>query len=620
MQQRRSDNYGTFSITVISASPGSHGDRGTARRHARRCLLAGCLAWPLASHAIGLGKLAGDVVIGESLQLEIPLTGTIDRPLGSECIEIRRSPDAVDPEYFPRDLVARFDSEAGTPRIILASGVAMRQPLVEFRIFVSCGYNLFHDYVLMATPRNPSAPAAPASALPAAATVVSAPVAASARLPDGIAGQNVVLDRDTTLQQLARRYFPGPLRQQRFMRWVVEANPQIFAGTGDNREFQHLPAGTSLLIPAIVPPRRPGDHQSSTAPAARQDRLMVGSGGSNARNLKQTVALIDQLTGMLEQQVAAQTTYNEKIRQLEMVADDLGKQLRAVQAEAAEREVRWQAERQAEKVAREQEAERAWWNLLAATLAGGIIGGGLLFALNRMFSRRQQVAENAIDLHPVVAVAESEVKPVAKPAANPIATPAAMPAKAIPLTEFGWDNDHPRQTTPSAGSSTQAVHIDFEFPLEDESSEALRETGDSAEAAIELANIMTAMGLTDSAAQTLVEHIRGNPHESLPQWLKLLEIHRMSGDRDEFERSAAELKQHYNVQPGDWNEPAATGRNCLEAYTHLTAQIVQLWPRSECLALLRALLLDNREGTRLGFPAAVAEEILLLIAILDSSQ
>jgi hypothetical protein len=144
--------------------------------------------------------------------------------------------------------------------------------------------------------------------------------------------------------------------------------------------------------------------------------------------------------------------------------------------------------------------------------------------------------------------------------------------------------------------------------------------GDPASAAIELANIMTSMGLTESAAQTLVEHIRENPRESLPQWLKLLEIHRLSGNRSEFERSAAELKQHFNVQPEEWNAPPGAGRSSLEAYPHIRSQIVKLWRKPECVKLLQALLLDNREGTRLGFPATVAEEILLMIAILNSSR
>ncbi|MBI4998753.1 MAG: hypothetical protein HZC22_18005 [Rhodocyclales bacterium] len=563
------------------------------------------LGWPLAGQAIGLGKLAGEAIIGEGLQLEIPLTGSIDRPLGSECVSVRRSPDAVDPEYFPRDLVARIDSQTGAARIVLTSRAAMRQPLVEFRIFVSCGYNLVHDYVLMPAPRSESAPVV---VQPAAAPAVAAPpVAAGRRLPDGIAGRNIVVARDTTLAQLARQHFPGPLRQQRFMRWVAEANPQYLAGP---QATQRIAAGTSLTIPATVPPRRPGDHQNSATPPAGKDRLVVGSGGSSARNLKQAVALIDQLTGMLEKQVAAQAAYSEKIQQLETVAGELGRQIKTLEAEAAKREARWQVERQAEKLAREQEAERAWWNLLAATLAGGMVGGGLLFALGRLFGRRQ-AGDDVIELHPDAAEAGAEPEPMPVAAA-----PAVKAPKAGPLTEFGWDDDSHHLP---AAPQPQPRRIDFELPI-DIGAAARQEPGDPANAAIELANIMTSMGLTESAAQTLVEHIRENPRESLPQWLKLLEIHRLSGNRSEFERSATELKQHFNVQPDEWNAPPAAGRNSLEAYPHIRSQVVKLWRKPECVTLLRSLLLDNREGTRLGFPAAVADEILLLVAILNSSR
>jgi hypothetical protein len=386
-----------------------------------------------------------------------------------------------------------------------------------------------------------------------------------------------VLDRDMTLEQLARQHFPGPLRQQRFMRWVVEANPQYFAGTAGTKRLQHLAAGTALVVPAGVPPRRPGDHQSSATPPASKDRLVVGSGGSSTRNLKQAVALIDQLTGMLEKQVAAQAAYSDKIQQLEAIAGELGKQIKTQEVEAAKREARWQAERQAEKLVREQDAERAWWNLLAATLAGGMVGGGLLFVLGRLFGRKQGDDDEVIDLHPAVAEAEPEPAAVVAP---PVVVRAAAPIKAAPLTEFGW-SDHPRQA-PAAATAPQ--HIDFEMPLS-MSPVAVEEPGDPANAAIELANIMTSMGLTESAAQTLVEHIRENPRESLAQWLKLLEIHRLSGNRSEFERSAAELKQHFNVAPDEWNAPPTAGRNCWWPSTR--SQIIKPWRKPDCLPLLR---------------------------------
>jgi pilus assembly protein FimV len=671
--QRNDNDYGTFFRDVISAmpiltkgAPRQPAVRPSIRHSASVLVAASATIWPLLCQAIGLGPLAGTALIGEPLRLEIPLTGSIDQPFGSECISVRRVHDAIDTEYFPRDLVARVDRQTATPRVVLESRSALRQPLVEFQVFVSCGFNLSHDYLLLPVPRKEPTPVAESAPAPAplavqsAATiasrsttpVVAAPtVAASTQLPDGIAGKNIVLDREMTLEQLARRQFPGPLRQQRFMRWVVEANPQYFVGAGKLRQHR-LPSGAALVIPDGVPPRRPGDHQGNltplgekiaaadgvtsqraspaqTTPADRgatradgaKDHLVVG-GGTSARNMKEAVALIDQLTGVMEKQVAAQTSYNDKIQQLEATVNDLGKQLKNLDAEAKQREAQWQAERQAEKAAREQEAEREWWKLLAAVVGGGLLVGGALVALKTLFARKEEPSDD-IGL----------VLPTDEPA------PAAVDeaAEAAPLTEFGWDDEPGHQPSPAAIQPARSAPtapmapaaapvaprppvqpIDFEFPTD--TSIAQAQVDDPAGAAIELANIMTSMGLTESAAQTLVEHIRENPRESLPQWLKLLEIHRMSGNRSEFERSASELRQHFNVQPDDWAPGGTAGRTSLESYPHIRAQVVKLWRRPECATLLRALLLDNREGTRVGFPLAVAEEILLLIAIQNSSK
>lgn len=625
----------------------------------------GLLVWPVASSALGLGVLAGEAIIGEALLLEVPLTGTPDRPLDSSCVSLRRVPDGLDPEYFPRDLVAQVDSQAGSPRLQISSRAAVRQPIVEFRVFVSCGHNLFRDYLVMAAPRgdstSPASPPSSASAappvarattagIPAASPAIVAPMVAPAtRLPDGIAGRNITLDREMTLEQLARQHFPGPLRQQRFMRWVVEANPQHFSGSGTRLRQQRLSAGTALLVPTGVPPRRPGDHQGNVTPlgerieaapdagtspqAARtpaperslppsgspKDRLVVGGGSANARNLKEAVALVDQLTGMMEKQLSAQNSANERIQQLETSLAELDKRFRDQEAAVAKRETQWQANLQAEKAAREQEAQWAWWKILGAALAGGLIGGGVMMAWRAARGRKHDIEEEILDLPAVDEAVQVEEPPVAVP-------------KSTPLTEFGWDDE---PTVHKAGArlaaaaiqpaaaapkppATDLNHIDFEFPLAT-SVAGQPEAIDPTQAAIELANIMTSMGLADSAAQTLVEHIRENPRESLPQWLKLLEIHRQSGNRTEFERSAAELRQHFNVQPEDWNAPVQQGRSSLESYPHIRAMVVKLWRTPEGINLLRTLLLDNREGTRNGFSLAVAEEILLLIAIQSSS-
>ena len=81
------------------------------------------------------------------------------------------------------------------------------------------------------------------------------------------------------------------------------------------------------------------------------------------------------------------------------------------------------------------------------------------------------------------------------------------------------------------------------------------------------------------------------------------------------------MRTHFNVKAEEWGPAQSIGpqsRDSLENYPHICAQIVKHWQTPDCLPILQALLADNREGTRVGFPLAVAEEILLLVAILSS--
>lgn len=142
---------------------------------------------------------------------------------------------------------------------------------------------------------------------------------------------------------------------------------------------------------------------------------------------------------------------------------------------------------------------------------------------------------------------------------------------------------------------------------------------------LELAEIMVSMGLASGAAQTLTEHIRDNPKHALYHWLRLLDIYRRSEMREDFERSAQDLHQYFNVQPAGWAAGSHESHS-LEDYPHLAARLQQLWPTprnksidgaSVCAEFLSGLLEDNRGGARDGFPQSVAEEILLLERMLD---
>ncbi len=136
--------------------------------------------------------------------------------------------------------------------------------------------------------------------------------------------------------------------------------------------------------------------------------------------------------------------------------------------------------------------------------------------------------------------------------------------------------------------------------------------------ALELAEIMIAMGLTEGAARTLVEQIKVDPKRALPHWLKLLDIYRKSGMKDQFEHSAHQLQSQFNIRAAEWTAAGQTGTmESLEAYDRIISRVQALWPTSECGEFLTSLLEDNRAGTRAGFPQPAAEEILLLLSMLQ---
>lgn len=202
--------------------------------------------------------------------------------------------------------------------------------------------------------------------------------------------------------------------------------------------------------------------------------------------------------------------------------------------------------------------------------------------------------------------ASRRAPPAAPEAANAI--PAAAPAPQ-PLAPLDFEINADAEVAVPSGAPTAKAPT---HPL-------------AADQSLELAEIMVSMGLAHGAAEALIERIHSDPRRALYHWLKLLDVYRRSDMQEDFERASHELHLSFNVQPEGWLTIEQDSRS-LEHYPHIVARLQQLWPSSrhepavtasECVAFLGGLLEDNRSGTRHGFPQSVAEEILLLLKLLD---
>jgi len=240
------------------------------------------------------------------------------------------------------------------------------------------------------------------------------------------------------------------------------------------------------------------------------------------------------------------------------------------------------------------------WQPIAGVLA--------VLALLGLLWRQRRRKDAGTESFPVTqpSVPPSLAKPTTQerkvsPGATPPASPAAAPAMA---------QAQPPATTQKPEPATAEPAV----PTVDAGADA--GTAD-ADLSLELAEVMLSMGLTDGAAQTLTDHIRSHPRQALFHWLKLLDIYRKSGMKDDFEKSAQEIQQHFNMAPPDWEpDHLDAGAPGLESYAHIISRVQELWPRRSCAEYLSRLLEDNRGGTRTGFPQPVVEEILVLIALL----
>jgi len=96
----------------------------------------------------------------------------------------------------------------------------------------------------------------------------------------------------------------------------------------------------------------------------------------------------------------------------------------------------------------------------------------------------------------------------------------------------------------------------------------------------------------------------------------LLDLYRVTGQRENYQTLAARIKTIFNTSAPTWSgagDDAVT--RSLRDYPHVVRAIEALWEEDGIVPYLEDLLLDERAGTRTGFDLAVYREIIHLIGV-----
>lgn len=596
-----------------------------------------------ATYAAALGEVAALSALGERFRAEIRLMG--DGTAQANCFRVVAPANAA--AGIPAIAGGRVSivGKGANARLVVRDDRTVHDPVLQLALENVCETRLRREYTLLMpfTAANPVG--APISAAPArkpSATWTAPAVQRSAPpRPAKARAQKTALRTWNTaagesLESLSESLYPDdPAARERFSKATASANPRLFPNPATYD--QPLPAGTRVVIPNLRQAANAAAERAATPPAASPpapvatlaaqdtgDRVVVDKSVAAASTASPTTqaaadpagaaARDDHAAGLLNRErelaaaidrsIIAEMELLARIKDLEELQAGLEARLRstlaaAPQAAALQASPITPAVAGAPVPAAVPEAQTS-----SASPANDVyLFAGLGIAallLTALLLRRRRDNQPVDDLRmPGTAL---RTPPPTRAASERVTTPDTVTNARFADEVIDTATDH-RVVVPPANHTGPGDGTVVE----------------EHKSAVELADIMISFGRVQGAAETLAEFIRGNPREAVTPWLKLLEVYRAAGLRAEFETIAGELNQTFNVNAVNWDnyQTLRAARTSLEDLPHIAETLQKSWRTTACQRYLQQLLRDNRDGTRVGFPFTVIDEILTLSAILE---
>ncbi len=571
----------------------------------------GLLALAGSASAIGLGELRGQPSLGEALRVDIELLGGDKQLPDASCFRLIQPAGGSDIPFLRR---AAFSVRRGVqPVVELRSEIPLREPVLQIGLYLGCGHEVSREYMLLLSPANPKAlqPEAPIGVRekPSLGQVP----AVRSEVPPAIVPREAPPPKPKFLPRL---------QLPRAQAEVVLPDRLVLSGGGDVAE--------------------PSLRLATTLDSA-------GSGRRWEEAQREILRLEFRMLMALQEQATTQLATAEKLRNMESTLGDLKQRA----AEFAQRVEDGKPLANAPVVPpqansaipdkppvapleqvqpKAQGSSVSEWSFYAALL-GAVLGlagwlgwrhwqgGRNALAAQEVFEPpvpEVRVDPQRVDEHEELGGVDLAVEPTAM----------GMPMQVdidLHAPEVASESAEPVKKRPAGHDSMMSIaatSLDEHFEVNP---------------VMELADIMLSFGRVKGAAQALQEYIDHNPQEALQPWIRLMEVYRMAGMRQEFEQVARNLNQNFNVEVQQWSgdgqaaaEDATDGGveislvmpkpESLEDMPRLMSSVVDMWNDGDVVGYLYQLLRDNRGGQRIGFALPVVEDILFLIELKETAN
>jgi pilus assembly protein FimV len=536
--------------------------------------------------ALGFGEYRAQALLGQPLNLALPVSLSEGETLTSECASAEVM--AGDVKLQPGTVRVRVTQgrENGEVVIRIATTVPIDEPVVNIAVGAGCPTRITRNLVLFADPPLiATAVTVAAASEPSGTPPRAAAPAASAAAATTIAAPPARATRPTPPSRATR------LAQPRTPRSVAPATappPDAAAATG-----------TATTSPA-TPPRSAG------RPRLELDTGRIATTSSNAAaQAAQAQASAAQLAAA--QAEAAASAARQRMQEMEAEVTQLREQAKA-QSDALV-QLRQQ-------IAQNQVQGRQDSRLLPALLAVAGVLAAITIWLGWRGRRRPVQPAHDVWWDKTGAgrtpgdessFKTSTYRPTMQPSSQvPLASAPVPLSMRAGLDDTVVEDHDPRLSPPTVAMSrvsatplvsddvsSRAVSVDEQIDLEQQ------------------ADFFIALGHDESAIDLLMAHLRSTGGGTPLPFLKLLDIHRRRNDREAYERTRVRFNQRFNSVAPDWTSDPKAGRS-LEDYPLVVGRIQHVWPKPlDAMAELESFLFRRGAGSDM-FDLPAYQEVLFL--------
>ena len=626
-------------------------------RRVSACVLAGMVLLLASgpSYSLGFGEPDSQAILGDTLRLTVPVRLEPGEEIADECVgadvyfgDEKLRAGAVSTEVLPGSAFLRT--------VKVRTTALINEPIVTIYVAAGCHARITRKFVVLADPppmppttragvtSGTSKATASASGAPIAVPV-PAPGVTSTRLPaepSGSAAPPALATKAGTNAVVVPR--PAPKPAARAQNAAASGHPRRHprnGGIGNTGGMKSPATKTSKpAAPRQEVPRLELDPVESDAMVSPSLRLSPSLG----QMPKEGEALDATQQAQRDAAAAVWRALNatpEQMAKDQARLKDLTQRLEQLQAEG-EAQHRADATLRAQMAASGQSTGSKWWLALLVITALAL---GLAYYFYRELRRQQREGQawwqGSAQSEPVPMSTLDEEEERADPEHTTTefvhvpsqATEAPAPLSAAPVpppsTLMAQAQQVPEQ--PAARPvATQPLHglvpdrmpalavppaPARPLPPIKPQPESLREV--SVEELIDLeqqAEFFIVLGQDDAAIDLLESHVQGTTAASPLPFLKLMEIYRRLGRRDDYERVQSAFNERFNAHAPAWDADMQQGHDLVD-YPGIVERLQALWSRPDMAMEVLERSLTRPESGDDTFELPAYRELLLLYAV-----